>query len=142
MTLRLTVDGEQQEAETGEHLLELLNRLGVKLPQVCYHQQLGPVQTCDTCLVESDGRLVRACATPAADGMKVFTKSNRAQAAQREAFDRILADHLLYCTVCDNNNGNCAVHNTTELLAVEHQRVPFKPKPFEVDSTNPFYRYD
>ena len=49
---------------------------------------------------------------------------------------------MLYCTVCDNNNGNCTVHNTTKLLAVEHQQIPFKPKPYEVDNTNPFYRYD
>jgi len=49
---------------------------------------------------------------------------------------------MLYCTVCDNNNGNCTVHNTAKLLAVEHQNTPFKPKPYEVDNTNPFYRYD
>jgi formate dehydrogenase major subunit len=49
---------------------------------------------------------------------------------------------MLYCTVCDNNNGNCTVHNTTKMLAVEHQKIPFKSKPFEVDNTNPFYRYD
>ena len=74
--------------------------------------------------------------------MQVATKSGRAAKAQRDAFDRILADHMLYCTVCDNNNGNCTVHNTTKLLAVEHQQIPFRPKPYEVDSTNPFYRYD
>ncbi len=49
---------------------------------------------------------------------------------------------LLYCTVCDNNNGNCTVHNTAVLLEIEHQDTPFKPKPYEVDSSNPFYRYD
>ena len=68
--------------------------------------------------------------------------SAAASAAQREAFDRILENHLLYCTVCDNNNGNCTIHNTTKMLAVEHQQIPFKPKPYEVDNTNPFYRYD
>ena len=74
--------------------------------------------------------------------MNVSTKSARADAAQREAFDRMLGNHMLYCTVCDNNNGNCTVHNTTKMLAVEHQKYPFKPKPYEVDATNPFYRYD
>src|SRR5258708_2993179 len=70
------------------------------------------------------------------------TKRARAVAAQSEALDRILGNHMLYCTVCDNNKGNCTVHYTTRLLAVEHQKTPFKTKPFEVDSTNPFYRYD
>ena len=72
----------------------------------------------------------------------MVTSSPRADAAQREAFDRILGNHMLYCTVCDNNNGNCTVHNTTKLLHVEHQEIPYKPKPYEVDMSNPFYRYD
>ncbi len=61
-----------------------------------------------------------------ADGMEVVDKTPPpASAAQREAFDRILANHMLYCTVCDNNNGNCTIHNTTKMLAVEHQAIPF-----------------
>lgn len=89
-------------------------------------------------MVEVDGKLVRACAVNATPGMVVNSQSAKAQAAQREAFDRILGNHLLYCTVCDNNNGNCTVHNTTKLLGVEHQAIPFRTKPYEVDSTNPF----
>ena len=49
---------------------------------------------------------------------------------------------MLYCTVCDNNNENCTVHNTTADLDVKHQARPYKPKPYEQDMTNPFYRYD
>ena len=120
----------------------MIGRAGVALPHVCYHPQLGPIQTCDTCLVEVDGELVRACATPVSQDMSVRTATERAQSARTEAFDRILSNHLLYCTVCDNNNGNCAVHNTTKMLAIEHQSLPFKTKPYEVDNTNPFYRYD
>jgi formate dehydrogenase major subunit len=138
----ITVDGKAQEYRAGEWLLEILNRVPIHVPQVCYHPQLGPIQTCDTCMVEVDGRLVRACGTAAFEGMSVLTASSRANAAQREAFDRILGNHLLYCTVCDNNNGNCTVHNTTKLLAVEHQAIPYTPKPYEKDVSNPFYRYD
>jgi formate dehydrogenase major subunit len=140
--VNVEIDGTVQKAQVGELLIELINRNGGSVPHVCYHPQLGPVQTCDTCMVEANGRLIRACATTVADGMKVATKSAKAAAAQVEAFDRILSNHLLYCTVCDNNNGNCTVHNTTKLLAIEHQQIPFRSKPYEVDNTNPFYRYD
>lgn len=138
----VVLDGLEHMARKGERLIDLMNSLGVKLAQVCYHPQLGPIQTCDTCMVEIDGKLVRACATTITSGMKVSTASPAAESARREAFDRILGNHMLYCTVCDNNNGNCTVHNTTKLLAVEHQQIPFRSKPYEVDSTNPFYRYD
>ena len=137
-----SINGVSRQFQEGERLVDVLNGCGVSVPQVCYHPRLGPIQTCDTCMVEVDGQLVRSCATVAADGMTVVTESPRATRAQREAFDRILGNHLLYCTVCDNNNGNCTVHNTTRLLAVEHQETPYKPKPYAVDNSNPFYRYD
>ena len=142
----ILVNGKSVQVTPGELLIEAINRsfAGTKsaLPQVCYHHQLGPIQSCDTCMVEVEGKLVRACGTTTDAGMNVVTESARAGAAQREAFDRILGNHLLYCTVCDNNNGNCTIHNTTALLAVEHQTIPYKPKPYEVDMSNPFYRYD
>src|SRR5882724_2767230 len=140
--ITVTIDGVVQEAQSGERLIDVINRAGVKIAQVCYHPQLGPIQTCDTCMVENNGLLVRACATTASDGMEIFTRTEKAGAAQREAFDRILTNHVLYCTVCDNNNGNCTIHNTEKLLAIEHQRIAYHSKPYEEDHTNPFYRYD
>ncbi|MDB5346538.1 MAG: putative formate dehydrogenase [Schlesneria sp.] len=138
----IQLDGVVQNAEPGERLIDVILRTKVELPAVCYHAQLGPVQTCDTCMVEIDGALVRACGAVVTPGMKVSTTAAAASAAQREAFDRLLGNHMLYCTVCDNNNGNCTMHNTTKMLAVEHQKIPFTPKPYEVDDSNPFYRYD
>jgi formate dehydrogenase major subunit len=138
----LTIDGIQHDAGVGERLIDVINRVGVPVPHVCYHKQLGPIQTCDTCMVEVDGRLVRACAATVADGMTVATATPKAKAAQVEAFDVILSNHVLYCTVCDNNNGNCTVHNTVKMMAIEHQSIPYKKKPYELDMSHPFYRYD
>jgi formate dehydrogenase major subunit len=138
----ITLDGSACDAKDGERLIDAINRAGIQLPQVCFHPQLGPIQSCDTCMVEVNGKLVRACGTTVTEAMQVSTDSPAAAVAQHAAFDRILANHLLYCTVCDNNNGNCTVHNTTKMLAIEHQQIPYKPKPFKVGDTNPFYRYD
>ena len=140
----ITIDGVDVPAASGELLVDAINRAfpDRHLPQVCYHRAMGPIETCDTCMVEVDGKLVRACSTNVAAGMNVVTESARADMAQREAFDRILQNHDLYCTVCDNNNGNCTVHNTVEHLDVKHQSRPFRGKPYEQDHSNPFYRYD
>jgi formate dehydrogenase major subunit len=140
--MSILINGKPQTMQAGERLIDAINRSGVKVPQVCYHPQLGAIQTCDTCMVEVDGKLMRACGTTAAESMNIATSSPKARAAQCEAFDRILGNHELYCTVCDNNNGNCTVHNTTRQLDVQHQKIPFKTKPYEVDMSNPFYRYD
>ena len=144
---QLTIDGLEVPGHSGEFLIELLNRRTAvhaqkPIPQVCYVSQMGPIESCDTCIVKVNGQLARACATKVAGGMKVETAGEAVDIAQREAFDRILQNHMLYCTVCDNNNGNCTIHNTTALMNVKHQARPYVPKPYEKDMSNPFYRYD
>src|SRR5215469_1856945 len=144
---QITIDGITVPARSGEILLDLLNRrrdsgLQKGVPQVCYVPQMGPIESCDTCLVRVDGQLARACGTQVTTGMTVETAGEAVDIAQREAFDRILQDHDLYCTVCDNNNHNCTIHNTTALLEVKHQSRPFTHKPYPQDHSNPFYRYD
>ena len=141
-SIEISLDGRPEPAARGELLLETILRR-TEIPHVCYHSALmGPIQTCDTCLVEVNGKLERACGLNAAAGMKVVTNSQRAQEARAEAFDVILGNHMLYCTVCDNNNENCTVHNTALALDVQHQKHPFTPKPYAEDFSNPFYRYD
>ncbi len=141
------VNGRAVEAHAGEMLIETLlrdaeRRQAPAPPHVCYLPQMGPIQSCDTCMVKLDGKLVRACGTAVTTNMQVLTEGLEVDTAQREAFDRILQNHMLYCTVCDNNNQNCTIHNATKDLDVKHQARPYLEKPYAKDMSNPFYRYD
>src|SRR5437899_450868 len=142
---QIMLDGARVPAHAGDLLIDVINDYRGSsqqkaLPQVCYLPQMGPIESCDTCMVQVDGKLSRACGTLIPAGMNVVTASELVDIAQREAFDRILQNHDLYCTVCDNNNQNCTVHNTTAVLDVKHQSRPFAHKPYEQDHSNPFYR--
>lgn len=53
---------------------------------------------------------------------------------------RLLSNHNLYCTLCDNNNGDCELHNTAVQMGTKSQN--FVSKPYPVDASNPFYVYD
>ncbi|MDP4162629.1 MAG: formate dehydrogenase subunit alpha [Bacillota bacterium] len=141
-TFTIQINGKEYEAKAGQTILDVTQSLDYYVPSVCYHPNLGTIQTCDTCHVNVNGELVRACATKAQPGMKVDTKSQYVRDAQYEAFSRILKNHELYCTVCDNNNGNCVVHNTAEHLEIEHQKYEFRPKPYPPDQSHPMYRYE
>ncbi len=138
--MKVVAEGKSCEARAGETILDVLTRNGIEIPHLCYHPSLGPLQTCDTCLVEVGGKLVRACATPAADAMQVTALSGHARAAQRDAIADVLRNHNMYCTVCDNNNGDCALHNAVYRMGIEEQ--DFDPKGHPVDDSNPFYVYD
>lgn len=142
--VEVAINGKRHTAEPGSTILEIINQSGIGHPQICYVPEVDSIQTCDTCIVEVDGKLARACSTIANSGMNIELQSSRAKEAQTEAMDRLLANHLLYCTVCDNNNGNCKLHNTAELMEIEHQKYPFTPKADSsaVDMSHPFYRYD
>jgi formate dehydrogenase major subunit len=147
------VDGFATAAQTGEPLIDAINRSAAmrgvtSVPQVCYFKPMGAIGSCDTCMVEINGKLVRSCETlvgaPQSGEKEQFivTNSDRADVAQRDAFDRLLENHELYCTVCDNNNQNCTVHNTTAELDVKHNARPYRKKGYAQDHSNPFYRYD
>ncbi|MFI8708505.1 formate dehydrogenase subunit alpha [Bacillus sp. NPDC077411] len=142
--IRVTVDGTEYISSSKKTILQLLNERELEHPQICHVPEVDPIQTCDTCIVEVNGKLIRACSTNLEEGMHIERKSKRAVEAQTEAMDRLLENHLLYCTVCDNNNGNCKVHNTVHMMGIEEQKYPYEPKvsASEVDMSHPFYRYD
>ena len=137
-----TVNGQPVSAPEGQPLVEVLKGSKAEVQHVCYHEALGPIKTCDTCLINVDGKLARSCDTPVAAGLSVTTDAPVAVAARTEAMNRILYNHNLYCTICDNNNGDCEVHNATKAFGIEHQDYPFTPKPYALDDSNPFYTYD
>ena len=142
--MSIKIDGESFDFQDGMTILQVINAFKIEHPQICYLPEVDPIETCDTCIVEVDGNLLRACSTKAVSGMSISLSSSRAKEAQTEAMDRILENHLLYCTVCDNNNGNCKIHNTVDMMEIEHQKYPYEPKCTQdsVDFTHPFYRYD
>jgi NADH-quinone oxidoreductase subunit G len=64
------------------------------------------------CLVEVEKapKPLPACATPVVDGMKVFTKSPYAIAAQKATMEFLLINHPLDCPICDQG-GECELQD-------------------------------
>ncbi len=140
--IKYKANGKEFTGLEGQTVLQALMAEGAEVPHVCYQPNLGPIQTCDTCLVEVDGKMVRSCSTHLKSGQNIDYSSKNVKDLQREATQRILHNHELYCTVCENNNGDCALHNAVHDLGIDEQTYPFEPKPYPVDDSNPFYRYD
>jgi formate dehydrogenase major subunit len=43
--LQISLNGTQYESVAGDRLIDVISRAGTELSQVCYHPQLGPIQT-------------------------------------------------------------------------------------------------
>ena len=115
--ITLSIDGREVDARAGEMLIAVADRAGVHIPRFCYHRKLSVAANCRMCLVEVAGARgpAPACATPAADGMEVQTRSAAARAAQRATMEFLLVNHPLDCPICDQG-GECELQD----LALEH----------------------
>nr|WP_176586666.1 formate dehydrogenase subunit alpha [Sulfolobus acidocaldarius] len=139
-SVRVKVDGKEVELNTELSLALALMEKGFYVPHVCYNTGLTPIQSCDTCIVEVNGKLVRSCAIKAVEGMSINVNSPRALNARKTAVSRILRYHKLYCTICENNNGDCELHEAVIKLNINSQK--YVDKGYALDDTGPFYTYD
>ena len=110
--VNIEVDGVALQARKGEMLIRATDRGGIYVPRFCYHDKLSVAANCRMCLVEVEKapKPLPACATPVAEGMKVYTKSPRAIGAQRATMEFLLINHPLDCPICDQG-GECELQD-------------------------------
>lgn len=82
---RLTINGQGHEFADGMSLLDALRSLDIEVPTLCHDDRLKPYGGCRLCMVELEGtsRLVSACTTPVADGLRVLTHSASVEAERK-----------------------------------------------------------
>jgi NADH-quinone oxidoreductase subunit G len=110
--VNIEVDGEPVEAKKGQMIIQVTDDVGAYIPRFCYHQKLSIAANCRMCLVEVEKapKPLPACATPVMEGMKVFTRSPAAIAAQRATMEFLLINHPLDCPICDQG-GECELQD-------------------------------
>ncbi len=94
--IRFELDGRVVEAEDGETIWQVAQRLGTDIPHLCHRPEPGyrPDGNCRACMVEIEGERVLAasCLRVPAPGMVVRSENDRARAAQRMVVELLLAD--------------------------------------------------
>ena len=110
--VNIEVDGKPVEARKGQMVIEATDAVGAYVPRFCYHEKLSIAANCRMCLVEVEKapKPLPACATPVGEGMKVFTKSPKAIAAQKATMEFLLINHPLDCPICDQG-GECELQD-------------------------------
>jgi NADH-quinone oxidoreductase subunit G len=110
--VNIEVDGKPVEARPGQMVIEVTDNIGAYVPRFCYHDKLSVAANCRMCLVDIEGapKPIPACAQPVSEGMKVFTKSPRAIAAQKATMEFLLINHPLDCPICDQG-GECELQD-------------------------------
>ena len=111
-SITIEIDGRAVEAQPGQMLIEVTDRIDNYVPRFCYHHKLSVAANCRMCLVEVEKapKPLPACATPVAPGMKVHTRSALALDAQKSVMEFLLINHPLDCPICDQG-GECELQD-------------------------------
>jgi NADH-quinone oxidoreductase subunit G len=112
--VNIEIDGKALQVPKGSMIIHAADAAGIPIPRFCYHRKLPIAANCRMCLVEIEKmpKAAPACATPVGEGMKVFTRSDKALKSQRNVMEFLLINHPLDCPICDQG-GECELQDVS-----------------------------
>ena len=113
--ITVTINGKEIKLEKPVTVLEAARSAGIKIPTLCWHEQLERYGGCRLCLVEVEKipRLQTACTLMVTDGMVVRTETEQIADVRRGILEFLLINHPLDCPVCDKA-GECELQDLVE----------------------------
>jgi len=120
----MTIDGIPVEINGERNLLELIRKVGIKMPTFCYHSELSVYGACRMCMVENErGGLDAACSTPPRAGMEIRTNTARLRRYRKMILELLLSNHCRDCTTC-GNSGKCKLQELATSFNIKDVRFP------------------
>ena len=134
----LTIDGKSVCASPGMTILEAARTVGIKIPTLCWHADLGQPSVCRVCVVEIEGQntLQPACSYPVSQGMVVRTNTPKVRKARRMAVELLLAHHPDDCLSCQRNL-KCELQQLAADFGIREVRVERVLRELPKDESTP-----
>ena len=117
--VNLKIDGQNIEVPSGTTILEAAEKVGIRIPHLCYLKEINEIGACRVCLVEKVGmeKLITACNTEVEEDMEILTNSPRVRATRRVNVELILSDHDCHCVTCVKS-GNCTLQKIANDIGI------------------------
>lgn len=134
----IKIDGIPVTVPSGTTIMEAARKIGINIPSLCHHPDLGVRAFCRVCLVEDSWsrRLKTACNNLVDEAGDITTNSPKVRKARKTILELILANHPQDCLHCEKN-GKCELQK----LAAEYniRGNIFDPvwKPVPKEMSNP-----
>ena len=113
------IDNRAYRVQAGQNLLQACLSLKMDLPYFCWHPAMGSVGACRQCAMtqyadENDerGRLIVACMTPVAEGMRVSLTGQNESQFREQIIGALMTNHPHDCPVC-TEGGECHLQDMT-----------------------------
>ncbi|KJS32878.1 MAG: ferredoxin [Desulfatitalea sp. BRH_c12] len=89
------INDQEVSARPGWTVLETAREHDIDIPTLCFHPAVSASGACRLCMVElregSWSKLVASCIYPVAEGLQVFTETERVRNVRRWVFEMLLA---------------------------------------------------
>lgn len=109
--MRIVIDGKEIDINSNETILEKCRELGINIPTLCHHKDLGSQKVCGICVVDIDGKFVKSCETFPIEGMNIITSTPELIAKRVEILEKIMETHPNDCLTCEKSKGDCELQN-------------------------------
>src|SRR6267378_1939306 len=155
--ISLEIDGIAVTVPAGTSLMRAASLAGIQVPKLCATDSLDAFGSCRLCLVEIAGRkgTPASCTTPAENGMKVATQTDRLAKLRRGVMELYISDHPLDCLTCAAN-GDCELQDMAGAVGLRDVRYGYQgenhvfaksdgaanPAWMPKDESNPYFTYD
>ncbi len=134
--IKLEINGIPVEVPQGTTILNAAKLIHIKIPTLCYHPDLKAGASCGICVVRNAGspKLLRACCTDVAPGMKITTHDADIVKVRLTVLELILANHPNDCLQCPRS-GNCELQKIAADFGVRDNPYPREVLKMPIDNS-------
>lgn len=128
------INGKPYQVDSDQTIMQAADKLGFKIPRLCYHPKLSIEGACRVCIVEVEGmkNYVASCAYPVSDGMKIHTNTKEIRRARRDIVELILDNHPQDCHTCERD-GICELQRLAYDMGIRSRHFEGERKNYEKD---------
>ena len=132
--VKLKIDNRDVEVAEGTSVLEAARSVQIEIPTLCNHPDVDPSAGCGMCIVRINGRILRSCCTPVAEGMEVITNDAELFEVRRMVLKLILSNHPMACLSCARS-GQCELQDMANTFNITDAPLPNLTKRYDIDDS-------
>jgi len=97
--IKLKINNRDIKVEDGTSVMKAAEKMGIDVPNLCWHDELEHFTSCMLCLVKDDsnGKLFPSCSVKATDGLEITTDDDEISEARQTALELLLSEHVGDC---------------------------------------------
>jgi NADP-reducing hydrogenase subunit HndD len=121
--VNLTINGKKVTVPEDFTIMEAAKSVGIKIPGLCTLNRVHQFGSCRICVVEVEKAktLQASCLAKVAEGMVVYTNTEKVRHARKIMYELLMSDHDKDCLHCSRNQ-TCELQELGKTLGVDESR--------------------